>query len=125
MRSLVITVVAISFCGCGSNVTPPDTGARVRHWIETLRKPEAKLRKEAAFKLGNLGNTDPGLVVPALTAALKDADPAVRCEAILALLKCRDAARNTVPELSEIQRNDDDAKVREYAGKALAKIARD
>jgi HEAT repeat protein len=116
--------MTIGFCGCGSGQPPPDTGARVRHWLETLRKPEAKLRKEAAFKLGNLGNTDPATVGPALTAALKDADPAVRCEVILALLKCGQAARDAVAELSQIQRQDDDARVRDYAAKALAKIAK-
>jgi HEAT repeat protein len=123
MKTLLLTIVAIGFCGCGSGVPPPDTEARVRHWIEALHEPEAKLRKEAAFKLGNLGNTDPALVVPALTAALQDADAAVRCEAILALVKCARAARDAIPGLSELQRKDGDAKVREYAGKALVKIA--
>jgi len=53
MRPLLASVVLLSLSGCGGPL-PPDTGARVRHWIEALRKPDAKLRKEAAFKLGNL-----------------------------------------------------------------------
>ena len=122
MKTLVVGVVAISLCGCGSGVSPPDTGARVRHWIETLRNPDVKLRKQAAFTLGNLGLTDPTTIVPALVGALKDTDASVRNEAILALVKCGSTAKDALPELAEVQRKDADAKVREYAGKAMAKI---
>jgi HEAT repeat protein len=100
----------------------PDTDARVRHWIDALHGGDARLRKEAAFKLGNLGQTDPALVVPALTGALKDADAGVRCETILALLKCGPTAREAVGPLTELQRADRDMRVREYAVKAVQKL---
>ena len=121
MRLILAVVLVFSLCGCTTTPTP-DSGARVRHWIDTLRQPDAKQRKQAAFKLGNLGLTDPATVVPALIGALKDADAAVRSEAILALLKCGPAARDALPELREVQRTDGDAQVRSYAAKALAKI---
>ena len=119
MRSTLVALFLLSLCGC----TPaPDTGKRVQHWLETLRSPDARQRKEAAFKLGNLGLTDPETIVPALTAALKDNDAAVRCEVILALPKCGPAAKDAAASLRELQRKDPDAKVRDYAGQALDKI---
>jgi HEAT repeat protein len=121
MRLITAAVLVISLAGC--TTTPaPDSGARVRHWIETLRQPDAKQRKQAAFKLGNLGLTDPATVVPALIGALRDEDAGVRSEAILALLKCGPTAKDALPQLSEVQRKDGDVQVRSYAAKALAKI---
>jgi HEAT repeat protein len=118
----VILVISLSsLSGCTSQ-PPPDTDARVRHWIKALHEPDAKLRKEAAFKLGNLGLTDPAPVVSALTAALKDADGPVRCEAILALVKCGPAAKGAIGELTQSQRKDRDARVRDFAARALEKI---
>jgi len=46
----------------------------------------------------------------------------VRCEALLALLKCGPEAREAVAALAEIRGHDADAKVRDYAAKALGKI---
>lgn len=121
MRWGLAAVLAMALAGC-SGTPAPDTGARVRHWIATLHAPDARLRKEAAFKLGNLGLTDPATVVSALTAALNDADRRVRCEAILALVKCGPAAQQARGELSQLLRADRDARVRDYAAKALAKL---
>ena len=121
MRPILVAAILIALGGCTSQPRP-DTDSRVRHWIEALHGPDAKLRKEAAFKLGNLGLTDPATVVPALTAALKDPDAAVRCEAILAVVKCGPAANDAIGELTEVQQRDRDAKVRDYAGKALSKL---
>jgi HEAT repeat protein len=121
MRLILPAILVILLCGC-SGTSAPDSGARVQHWIETLRQPDAKARKQAAFKLGNLGLSDPATIVPALIGALKDADARVRSEAILALLKCGPRAKDALPQLSEVQRKDGDAQVRSYAAKALAKI---
>jgi len=121
MRPILVAIVVISFSGCTGHPAP-DTGKRVRHWLETLRQPDAKMRKEAAFKLGNLGLTDPASVVPALAAGLKDADAGVRREVILALLKCGPTAREAIPGLTEVQQKDRDARVRDYAAKALEKL---
>jgi HEAT repeat protein len=118
MKRILVAVVLISSIGCGK--TPTTT--RVNHWVETLRAPDAMLRKKAAFTLGNLGTTDP-TVVPALRGALTDADAAVRSEAILALLKCGPAAAEVVPALQDLQQRDPNTQVRRYAAKAVAKLA--
>ena len=122
-----VFLIAILVVSCSSCMAPPevDTGPRVEHWIEALRESDARVRKEAAFKLGNLGLTEPERIVPALMGALRDADAAVRCEAILALLKCGPDAEEAVGELSELQQNDGDPRVREYAGEALEKLGKD
>jgi HEAT repeat protein len=121
MKFVLAAILAIACASCRAQPVP-DTGARVQHWIADLRQPDAKLRKEAAFRLGNLAQSDPAVVVPALTGALKDADAAVRCEAILALLKCGTAARPAAAELSTLRQHDRDVRVRDYAAKALEKL---
>jgi HEAT repeat protein len=121
MRLIPIAVFLITFLGC-SRSPIANTGERVNYWVQVLQEPEAKRRQEAAFKLGNLGPTDPAKVLPALIAALKDADAEVRCAAILALVKCRPEARRAISELAEVQKNDDDARVRDYAGQAVATL---
>ena len=117
MKRILVAVLLLSLLGCGR--AAPTT--RVSYWIEAVRAPDARLRKKAAFTLGNLGTTDPA-VVPALSGALKDADPAVRCEAILALVKCGAAAGDTIPLLSDLRQRDPDARVRRYAAEAMEKI---
>jgi hypothetical protein len=121
MRPIVAATLVIGLAGCGKTPTV-DTGKRVHYWVQVLQEPDAGRRKEAVFKLGNLGPTDPGTVLPALTAALKDADAQVRCEAILALVKCRPAADQAGPALADIQATDEDPQVREYAGKGLVAL---
>lgn len=118
MRRVLVAIVVISVIGCGK--APPTT--RVSYWVQTLRAPDAKVRKKAAFTLGNLGATDPS-VVPALCGALTDAEAAVRCEAILALLKCGPEAASTVPALTDLRQGDPNAQVRRYAAKAIEKLA--
>ena len=115
VRILVISLL-ISLSGC--NQAPPTLAGGT--WAKALRNHDAKLRKKAAFTLGNIGPSDPA-VLPALIGALKDTDPAVRCEAILALLKLGPAAKDAIPVLTQAQR-DKDARVRSYATKALEKI---
>jgi len=93
-------------------------------WAEALRDRDARVRKKAAFTLGNIGPSDPA-VLPALMGALTDADAGVRCEAILALLKYGPGAREAIPALTEIQEKDRDARVRAYAAQALEKLQAD
>lgn len=121
-RAFWVAALAIALGGCGP-APDLDTSPRVEHWIETLEGPDAALHQEAAFKLGNLGPTDPERIVPALMAALHDPNAAVRREAILALLKCGPAASDAAPDLAEIEQNDPDHTVRGYAIKALEKLA--
>jgi HEAT repeat protein len=107
--------------GCGATTPTLAGGKPVSHWVAALQSPDAKTRKTAAFKLGNVGPAD-SAVVPTLVGSLKDVEPAVRCEAILALVKCGSDAKAALPTLSELEKNDPDATVRQYAAKALEKL---
>jgi HEAT repeat protein len=118
MRRILVALFLLSFCGCGNG--PPTT--RASYWVESIRAPDAKLRKKAAFTLGNLGTVDPAAVV-ALRGALKDTDAAVRSEAILALLKCGPAATEAIPTLKDMKQHDPNAQVRRYAAKAVERLA--
>jgi HEAT repeat protein len=123
-RVFPAAVLAILVSGCGP--APPSLagGKPVSYWVQALQSPDAKLRKTAVFKLGNVGPTDP-VVFPALLGALKDRDAGVRREAILALMKFGPGAREAVPALAELQQHDRDGQVRAYAAKALRRLSRD
>ena len=99
-------------------------GRPVSHWVEALKSPDAKQRKTAVTKLGNVGPADEA-VLPALLGALNDADAAVRREAILALMKYGPGAREAVPRLTDLRQSDRDAQVRTLAAKALEKLERE
>jgi HEAT repeat protein len=112
---LVILMIVLSGCG---RARPTMAGGK---WAEALRNPDAKVRKKAAFTLGNIGPSDPA-VLPALIGALKDADAGVRREAILALLKYGPDAKEAIPALTAVQEKDREPKVRACAAKALEKL---
>ena len=97
-------------------------GKPVDQWVAALNDPDAKTRKTAALKLGNVGTADPH-ALPALIAALDDRDAKVRTEVVLALVKFGHEAREAVPKLERIRRNDPNLKVRDYAGKLIEKLA--
>jgi HEAT repeat protein len=121
MRRVVLVILAISVAGCAKARPTLAGGKPVTYWVAAVHDADARLRKQAVFKLGNVGSNDEA-VLPALMAALKDTDAGVRCEAILAVLKCGDAAQAAFPTLTETKRNDRDFKVRSYAAKALNKL---
>jgi HEAT repeat protein len=106
--------------GCGKPAAPTAGGKPVQHWLGALKDPDARVRKKAATKLGNVGIADPA-AVPALVAALKDPDARVRGEAVLALARIGRAAKEAAPALAEA-RSDPDPTVRSYADRALAKV---
>jgi HEAT repeat protein len=123
MRFLMLSMLLALLSGCSK---PPQAtlsgGKPVSHWVEALRSsPDAKERKEAAFKLGNVGPTD-STVLPALRGAMNDGDATVRSEVILALVKLGPVAREAVPALVKLREHDRDPKVRSYASKAVEKI---
>lgn len=117
MKRLVFLILLLSLNGC-AKAQPTMAGGK---WASVLHDPDANVRKKAAFTLGNIGPSDPA-VLPALIGALTDADAGVRCETILALLKYGPAAKEAIPELTQVQEKDRDPKVREYAAKALDKL---
>jgi|SRR5262249_29666632 len=120
-RVLPGVVLAVLLCGCGQQQPTLAGGKPVAYWVEAVKGPDARLRKTAVFKLGNVGPADPA-VYPTVVAALQDRDPAVRCAAVVAVLKFGDQAQEAEPTLAEMAKRDHDAKVREYATKALARL---
>jgi HEAT repeat protein len=121
MRTLTWAALALLVCGCAKSPPTLAGGKPVSHWVEALHGRDAKARKTAAAKLGNVGPADPA-VLPALTAALRDRDPGVRREAVLGLLKCGPGAREAAGALAELRQRDRDPQVRTYAAKALARL---
>jgi HEAT repeat protein len=122
MRTGVLVVTFILVCGCNRSLPTPSGGKPTSYWVDALKhRPETELRKEAAFKLGNIGPSDPS-VYPALMEALKDYQAVVRCEAIRALLKLGSIAHEAIPTLVELRDRDRDSKVRICATKALEKL---
>jgi HEAT repeat protein len=117
MRFFAAVLLAVLLSGC-SNAQPTRP---VGHWVGALQDPDPRLRKQAAFNLGNIGPADP-TVFPALLGALRDRDAKVRCEAIVALLKFGSDAKEAIPALTTVQQQDRDARVRSYAAKALEKL---
>jgi hypothetical protein len=118
MRPAVLVLLVIMMCGCTKGQPPLAAGKPVSHWVQALEDPDPKVRKTAATKLGNVGTAD-AQTLPALIKALKDKDTTVRSEVILALVKFGPEARGACPALEEIQRNDANAQVRNYAARAL------
>ena len=118
------TLICLTIClgGCGKTDPVSAGGRPVAEWVAALTSPDAKIRKTAALKLGNVGPADP-TVLPALIAALEDRDPKVRSEVVLALVKFGPDAREAAARLEEMRRKDPNAKVRDYAGKLLDKLA--
>lgn len=114
-------ILCVAASGCARSEPMLSGGKPVAYWVEATKAPDAKLRKTAVFKLGNVGPADPAALT-AVLAALADRVPAVRCEAILAVLKFGEQAREAEPRLAELARQDPDIRVRSYAAKALAKI---
>src|SRR5579871_3384331 len=103
MRRLVLATLLLGAVG-GCGRTPPTLagGKPVNYWLEAVRGPDARQRKTAVFKLGNVGPGE-AAVVPALLGALRDRDAGVRREAIVALMKCGADARDAVPVLADLR----------------------
>ncbi|HEV3256000.1 MAG TPA: HEAT repeat domain-containing protein, partial [Gemmataceae bacterium] len=96
MRLVTVAVLAALLSGCGKPQPTTAGGKPVSYWVEALHDRDARLRKQAAFKLGNVGPAD-AAALPALIGALKDRDARVRCEAILALVKFGPDAKEAIP----------------------------
>lgn len=121
MRPFALLLACVLSTGCREAAPTMAGGKPVSHWVQALKDPNAKIRKRAAFKLGNVGPADP-TVLPALLEALRDNDASVRSQAILAIVKFGPQAKAAIPVLAELQQRDRDAQVRTYAAKALEKL---
>ncbi len=122
MPCCVLILFAIGTSGCTNR---PDItlagGKPMSYWIEALHDKDPKARKAAATHIGNAAPSD-SAAISALIEALKDPDPTVRCEVLLALMKCGSAAADAVPTITEMQKKDPSEQVRKYATKVLEKI---
>jgi HEAT repeat protein len=120
MKHFLGTVLAALLLGCGT-ARPPELGKQVERWAQALKDPDAKVRKHAVFRLGNVGPGD-AAVFPALLGALKDRDAGVRCEAILGLAKFGKEGREAVPALEQARQRDPSTQVRAYAARAAERL---
>ena len=117
-------IASLSLVGCGKS---PElltaSGQPVEFWLEALKAPntDAKQRLKAVKTLSNIGPAHPQ-VIPALIEALEQPDATLRGEVILALFKSGPAAKAALPALERLSQSDKDAKVRDYAKKAIATI---
>jgi HEAT repeat protein len=99
-------------------------GHSTRYWIKALKSPDLKVRHQAIFALGAIG--DPaGEAVPALAALmLEDPDRGIRIDSALALSKMDPASRAAVPELAQAL-GDSEPWVRMNAAIALSRLRTD
>ncbi len=122
--SSIVLLVSLLVVGC-NKVTPPVLagGKPIDHWVAAARDPSEKVRKQAIQKLGNVGNADPA-VLPVLVAALKDASPSIRREAIIAIVKYGPGAEQAIDALKTVAATDADAQIRGYAAQAASILSR-
>jgi HEAT repeat protein len=119
--ALIFSAMVASGCGREQRVPVLAGGREVKSWIADLHDGKAGVRRQAVLKLGNVGDADPA-AVQGLAAALRDADPLVRREAVFAVLKLKSPTQEIVQELGEVRRADRDATVRDLASRALEKL---
>ena len=118
----VTAMFAAGLCGCASQAGPTLAGGKpVSYWVKALEDSDARVRKKAVDKLGNVGNADPQ-AFPAVLTALKDKDAAVREAAVVALPKFGDRARESLTALAEVEADDPDDGVRAKAAATVQSI---
>ena len=82
-----------------------------------------QVRRQAVLKLGNVGDADPA-AADGLASALGDSDVQIRRDAVHAVVKLKQPGERVLLRLHEMNRTDPDLTVRDFAGKALAKLGR-
>jgi HEAT repeat protein len=118
IRVLCLAAALLLLPGCGPPKPVVAHDKPISYWVQSLQGPDANLRKKAAQILGNIGAVDSALV-PALSGALKDPDAGVRREAIVSLIKIGPKAKDALSALEEVVSQDENAKVRADAERAL------
>ena len=89
--------------------------------IADLKSPQAKDRV-VAVRLLEQRKADPAKVVPVLMEALKDSEDDVRWGAANGLGYYGEQAKDAIPALQHMQQHDSDARIRNAAKRALARI---
>jgi HEAT repeat protein len=120
---LLATTVMMSGCRRDEHGPLLAGGREVSSWVAALDDPKPLVRRQAVLKLGNVGDADPAAAA-ALASALRDSDAMVRRDAVHAVVKLKRPAEETLARLREMNRSDPDLTVRDFAGKALAKLGR-
>jgi HEAT repeat protein len=114
-RPFILSLCFLAFAACGKKEKSTD------ELIADLDSPQAKDRV-VAVRLLEQKKGDPAKVVPALIKALKDTEDDVRWGAAIGLGYYGEQAKDAVPALQEVQKNDSDARVRNAARIALSRI---
>ncbi len=118
-----VTFVLFSAAGCSSSEqTPMLAGGReVNSWLVALHDPQPKVRRQAVLKLGNVGDADPA-AAEGLADALRDTDALIRSDAVLAIAKLTKPSETILAQLRVMSGSDRDARVRDYAQKAIKRF---
>jgi hypothetical protein len=119
--SRTMTLIAfLAALGCtGEERGPTLAGGReVKSWLADLQHPKPQVRRQAVLKLGNVGDSDPA-AADALAEALRDSDPLVRRDAVMAVAKLRKPSEAVVAQLKTMQQSDRDPLIRDYAKRAI------
>ncbi|VTU00108.1 pbs lyase heat domain protein repeat-containing protein : Uncharacterized protein OS=Lyngbya sp. (strain PCC 8106) GN=L8106_11777 PE=4 SV=1: HEAT_2 [Gemmataceae bacterium] len=110
----LVALCLVAFCGCAKREkTTAELIADLKSTSEHDRLVAVRLLPDR--------RDDAATVVPALAEALKDAEGDVRRSAAIGLGSFAEQAREAIPSLKAL-RKDHDARVRDAAGKALARI---
>jgi HEAT repeat protein len=109
----VLMLCLLMCCGCGRKKTTEEL-------IADLKSSEERDQLIAVRLLPDRKG-EASQVIPALIEALKTKGPDIRLSAAIGLGYFGEEARDAIPALKAAQR-DRDARVREAAGKALARI---
>ena len=117
--------VLLLVCGCAREEQHALAGGReIESWLEEIRDPSPRARRQAVQKLGNVGDEDPA-VAQALCEALQDSDAQVRREAVFAVVKLAEPGSEITSRLGTMSEKDADPGVRDVAARALAKLSAD
>jgi HEAT repeat protein len=118
---IAITVALLTASGCSREERGPMLagGREVKSWVADLRDPKATVRRQAVLKLGNVGDSDPA-AAEGLAEALRDADAIVRRDAVSAVAKLTNPDSDIMAWLRVMGDRDADARVRDYAQRAIA-----
>jgi HEAT repeat protein len=124
-RGWTAAIIALStVSGCKRDDRGPMLagGREVKSWMADLHDRKPTVRRQAVLKLGNVGDSDP-TAAEGLAEALRDSDTIVRRDAVSAIAKLRNPGDDIMAWLRIMKDRDTDARVRDYAQRALDHFA--